>query len=1027
MQDEHGAESAGIGLFADAEPWKAIASGLAQLRLASSESPAGPGLRLDYDFLGGGGFVVARREVVLDFAESWEIRLLVRGEGPANTLEVKLLDGPGTSVWRFKREKFTAPGDWEELVVPSREVEFAWGPAGGGSIARAAAVEIAVVAGPGGRGFLELTDFRVVARSFARLQNVDAGSRQPGHPASMAVDGEDSTSWRSAVGDGPQDFTVDFGEERDVGGLVVRWHPEARPRTFRVEVATGEEVDVGRWRSVYEAPRSGAPISFVSLPDVKARTLRLTAWPLDAAAGIGIANFEVRPFEWSRSPTEFLTNVAMASARGCFPRYLLREQTWWTPVGSPTSGPVGLISDDAAVEVGEAGLLLEPSLLLFDEFGTRVLRWPDVERGLRLEARPLPVATVTWRGTDLLLETTPFVEDAGRDARLVVRYRLTNTSAVTRRVTLCVALRPYQVTPPWQAWRGLGGPSRISRLEWNGSVVRVNDTTTVAPLSSCEGFGAVGFDEGGVAACLERGSVPGCAELSDPEGRAEGVLSFTVELEAGARRDVFVECRLPTRPPRSSDLPEEAGGILEPPDPDPNRRLDLAIGRWRSAMAGLQVRGPADMMSAFEAAATAITHVLLCRDGAALQPGPRRYTRSWIRDGAIMSAALLRAGLVRAARSFVTWYAPFQHEDGFVPCCVDRDGVDALVEHDSHGQLIYAIVEAFRFTGDEDLARALWPHCAKAVAKIEKLRATRKTAEFDSGLRQACRGLLPESASHEGYLAHPVHSYWDDFWALRGLRDAEFLARRLGLEAEAVAAGEAARDLGSCLAESMRLVMRDRGLATVPASVEWADFDPTAIAGAVSLVGAAGLFSREALDRTFEDYLRGMRSRRDPAVKWNNYSAYEVRVVGALVRLGRRDDANELLDFLLADRRPAEWGQWPEITWFDATTPAHLGDLPHCWIGAEYAYALRSMLIYERDSDDAIVVGAGLREAWLDAGDIEAVALPTRYGPVDLAIRSDGEGGFVVTAGGAANPPGGFTAELPPHRRVRLVHRDGEA
>ena len=33
-------------------------------------------------------------------------------------------------------------------------------------------------------------------------------------------------------------------------------------------------------------------------------------------------------------------------------------------------------------------------------------------------------------------------------------------------------------------------------------------------------------------------------------------------------------------------------------------------------------------------------------------------------------------------------------------------------------------------------------------------------------------GLVTESISHEGYSAKPVHSYWDDFWALRGLDDA---------------------------------------------------------------------------------------------------------------------------------------------------------------------------------------------------------------------------------------------------------------
>jgi hypothetical protein len=43
-------------------------------------------------------------------------------------------------------------------------------------------------------------------------------------------------------------------------------------------------------------------------------------------------------------------------------------------------------------------------------------------------------------------------------------------------------------------------------------------------------------------------------------------------------------------------------------------------------------------------------------------------------------------------------------------------------------------------------------------------------------------GLLPESISHEGYSAKPMHSYWDDLWALKGyaagIRIAEGARRR---------------------------------------------------------------------------------------------------------------------------------------------------------------------------------------------------------------------------------------------------------
>jgi len=39
--------------------------------------------------------------------------------------------------------------------------------------------------------------------------------------------------------------------------------------------------------------------------------------------------------------------------------------------------------------------------------------------------------------------------------------------------------------------------------------------------------------------------------------------------------------------------------------------------------------------------------------GEAHQPGPRRYTRSWIRDGATMSAALVRMGCTDEVRDFL--------------------------------------------------------------------------------------------------------------------------------------------------------------------------------------------------------------------------------------------------------------------------------------------------------------------------------------------------------------------------------------
>ncbi|KAG1319051.1 hypothetical protein G6F63_014925 [Rhizopus arrhizus] len=108
--------------------------------------------------------------------------------------------------------------------------------------------------------------------------------------------------------------------------------------------------------------------------------------------------------------------------------------------------------------------------------------------------------------------------------------------------------------------------------------------------------------------------------------------------------------------------------------------------------------------------------MLISRVGPRLQPGTRSYARSWIRDGAMISEGLLRMGRSDAVRDYINWYAPYQFENGKVPCCVDARGSDPVPENDSHGELIYSIAEAPTPT---------WSNCAPASAPRKTGRATR--------------------------------------------------------------------------------------------------------------------------------------------------------------------------------------------------------------------------------------------------------------------------------------------------------------
>ena len=193
------------------------------------------------------------------------------------------------------------------------------------------------------------------------------------------------------------------------------------------------------------------------------------------------------------------------------------------------------------------------------------------------------------------------------------------------------------------------------------------------------------------------------------------------------------------------------------------------------------------------------------------------------------------------------------------------------------------------------------------------------------------------------------------------------------------------RSLGARVAASLfasiETTRAKRNLDFIPGSIEWADFDPTATANAIYLHDVPAGLNRRAVEQTFDKYLADWRGRRSGAFPSVSYTPYEIRIIGALVRLGRRDAALELLRFFLSDRRPPPWNQWPEIAWTDHKAPAHVGDLPHTWIAAEYVLALRSMFAYELEADQCLVVAAGLAAEWIEGSGVRVTDMPTLVRP----------------------------------------------
>jgi hypothetical protein len=448
----------------------------------------------------------------------------------------------------------------------------------------------------------------------------------------------------------------------------------------------------------------------------------------------------------------------------------------------------------------------------------------------------------------------------------------------------------------------------------------------------------------------------------------------------------------------------------------PRDRTADARRIWRDAIERVTIELPPSASRVVNSLYANLGYVLVNRDHAGLQPGSRSYERSWIRDGSLEATALLRMGRPDVAREFLEWYAGFQYPNGKVPCCVDSRGADPVPEHDSHGEFIYLAAEYWRHTHDRAVADRMWPHVLQAAAYIDTLRRQRLTPEFQSGDKRAFYGILPPSISHEGYSAKPMHSYWDDFFALRGLKDAAELAHALGRPEESALVtlrDEFRRDLYA----SIQLAMAQKRIDFIPGAADLGDFDATSTTIAVSPVGELGAMPQtvaHALDRTFEKYWEEFVARRDGIKPWDNYTPYELRTVGTMVRLGQRDRAHQLLAWFFTHQRPAAWYQWAEVVWHDATAPKFIGDMPHTWVGTDYVRSVLDMFAYERDADSSLVVGAGVIEPWVtERPGVTVRRLSTHYGPLSYTMRREAGGVRVSIQSGTRIPPGGIVVNSP--------------
>jgi hypothetical protein len=1004
--------------FQSSSAWSAVPASGVTMKLTAEPGPHGNALRVDLDFHGGGGYAVLHRKLDLDLPENYRFEFSLHGETAPQNLELKLIDDSGENVWWCNQVNFEYPREWTLERVRKRQISFAWGPKGGGELRHVAALEFAITAGSGGKGTVWFDDLTLVPLPVPGVPPAPvatASSFVRGHEAAYAADTLASTWWESLSGDRSPALTLDLGTSREFGGLVLDWRPGKHATDYDVEFDDGD----GRWRTVREVRGADGARDWLDLPESETRRVRLST-KAKPASNVALVGVRVMPLEWAATPDAFLMAVAKESPRGHYPRAYLGEQSYWTVVGVDGDREEGLLDEDGRLETGKGQFSIEPFLIT--ENGVRT--WADGTS--EQEQSMIPIPDVIRRVDSLSLWVNVLAVPRGPSSELVATYQIANHAPRPRRITLCLALRPFPVNPPSQFLNTLPGAGRIDSLRWEGDRVIVNRDRAVGVWAADTArFRCTTFDQGDLVAMLSRGERAIRPGLSDPGGRASGVVEWTFSLD-GLSAGPIVRLGVPfhgTDVGPGPALGLDAGGSGADLT---GRAIQDALGAWDAQQGSMTLSGSESATEIYATLRAQLAYVLVNRDSAGIQPGSRSYERSWIRDGSLTSSALLHAGMAQPVEEFLLWYADHQYADGKVPCCVDKRGSDPVPENDSHGEFVYLAAEYLRLTGDRATVERVYPHVRAAVAYMDTLRAQRLTPEWRTPANAAFYGLLPPSISHEGYSAKPMHSYWDDLFALRGYKDGVWLAEQLGQKTDARWMAKSRDEFAKDFSKAAVAAMKVHRIDYIPGCSDLGDFDATSTTIALNPVQAGSVLPESALVRTFERYWAFFVRRRDGAEKWDAFTPYEMRNIGAFVRLGWRDRANELLDWFMQFRRPTGWRQWAEVVDHDYRHARFIGDMPHTWVGTDFVRSVQDMLAYERESDSALVLCAGVPETWLQDGGVEVKGLQTRWGTVAYTLKRKGDVLRLTLDSSALRvPPGGIevAAPIPPRSSSAWIGR----
>ena len=372
-----------------------------------------------------------------------------------------------------------------------------------------------------------------------------------------------------------------------------------------------------------------------------------------------------------------------------------------------------------------------------------------------------PVVETRMRvpGGDVIHRAYAIQATAGDGGDELVVVEVENDTPVP--VAVAFAVRPYDAE----------GLTVVERIGLHDEVVTVDGRVAVLLPKAPSAVAASTFHDGDSARQVFAGETQATfpKDLHDEAGLAQAAFVYPLP----HRQTLRVVLPLAPTPARRVLGRVRSAGRATARFPQAVPSAEQVANGWKAHTdRGMRLVLPDDrLQSAVDANRR---YLLLFHDGADITPGPRTYNRFWFRDAAYLLAALDRYGFHAEAREVLASFPDRQQSDGFF--------LSQRLEWDANGAALWALAHHWDLTRDRTLLDEVAPAVAGGVQWIERKRRDKRRDD------PALRGLLPAGISAE-HLGPHDYFYWDDFWALAGLRDGARLLRDAGEDEAADRAG----------------------------------------------------------------------------------------------------------------------------------------------------------------------------------------------------------------------------------------------